>query len=549
MNKILLSATAFVFAVFINTANAQYSQGGTPYSFTNNVNTLNPVVFNIMPPIDLDALRAQDAINDPNKGPFRFGFNHYVNLNLNNSGTWTTLPNGDRLWQMGIKSTGAHTINLAFDDFFMPEGASTFIYNADKSFVIGAFTSLNNDKSKMFATDLIAGDAIIIEYYEPKEVTNQGRINLFRATHGYRGVEEYVEKSFGQAGSCQVNVNCPLGSNWQQEKKGVVCLVVNGGEFCSGSLINDVPQDKKPYILTANHCSTNALEGTWTTWVFRFNWESPTCTNPGSNPASQSLNNSTLRARNANSDFCLVEITGGLVAGTVPNSYNTYFNGWSNINTPATSEIGIHHPSGDIKKISQSTNPCVSDTWSGTAADSHWRTGIWTTGCTEGGSSGSPLLDQNHRIVGQLHGGPSLCGHTGNNMLDYYGKFAVSWLGAGQDSSQLKHWLDPNNTGATVLNGFDPVLGITENTTSTATFNIYPNPSDGIVNLEINVATPQTITIKVINILGQQITSTILTNSSNTTHTIDLTNQSKGMYFVEITTSDAIVVKKINIIK
>src|SRR6185295_2282882 len=118
---------------------------------------------------------------------------------------------------------------------------------------------------------------------------------------GYRGVEDYVAKSFGDAGSCQVNINCPLGANWQSEKHGVVCLVVSGSAFCTGALVNDVPQDGKPYILTANHCSSS---NDWTSWVFRFNWEAPGCSNPASSPSSQSLNTSVLRARNAGSDFC-----------------------------------------------------------------------------------------------------------------------------------------------------------------------------------------------------------------------------------------------------
>ncbi len=548
MKKLLLSALMLSSAVFLNTANAQYSIGGTPYSFTNSSIITTPVSFQMMPAVDVDALKAQDLINDQNKGPFRFGFNHLVNFNLTNSGNWTTLPNGDRLWQLGIKSTGALTINLAFDDFFMPEGAATFIYNADKSFVLGAFTSINNDKSKMFATDLIGGDAAVIEYYEPKEVANQGRISLFRATHGYRGVEDFAAKSFGNSGSCQVNTICPLGANWQNEKKGVVCLVVGGSEFCTGSLVNDVPQDKKPYVLTANHCSTS---NDWATWVFRFNWESATCTNPGSSPSSVSLSTSSLCARNTPSDFCLVQITGGLVAGTVPASYHTYFNGWSNVNTPATSAIGIHHPSGDIKKISEAANACVSDTWPGTPANSHWTVGLWTTGCTEPGSSGSPLFDQNHRIVGQLHGGPSACGNTGTNMVDSYGKFSMSWLGGGTNATQLKFWLDSANTGATTVNGFDPngVVGISENSDINTAFNIYPNPSNGIFNIESNLTSSQTITINVINILGEKLMSKTLSNISNSTSIIDLTNQPTGIYFVEIATGKDRTVKKINVLK
>lgn len=449
MKKILLSVLTLTAALQFNTAVAQLSQGGVPLSFGKHYTQIQAIPVVNMPSFDLAALQAEDAVNDQSKGPFRFGYNHMVNLSMANSGIWTSLPSGDRIWQLSIRSKGAKSINLAMDDFYMPEGAKLFIYNEDRSVVFGAFTSRNNDASNHFATDLISGEQITLEYYEPAAVGGKGHMNIFRVTHGYRGGEDYY-KSFGQAGSCQVNINCALGANWQSEKRGVVCLVVGGSEFCSGSLVTDVPQDGKPYILTANHCSSS---NDMASWVFRFHWEAPTCSNPSSSPSSQSLSGSVLRARTGTSDFCLVEITGGLSGGTIPSSYNVYFNGWSNVDVPATSAIGIHHPSGDIMKISEAANATSTSTMSGATC---WRVGQWTTACTEPGSSGSPLFDQDHHIVGQLFGGPSACGASAANMYDNYGKFAVSWLGDGTSSTQLKPWLDPGNTGATIEDGYDP---------------------------------------------------------------------------------------------
>lgn len=554
MKKTLLSALLFSTALFYNSASAQLSQGGTPTSFDSHFTAKHAINNISMPAFDLAALLAEDAINDQSKGPFRFGFNHMVNIGLNN-GTWTTLANGDRLWQMEVTSVGAQTINLAFDDFYMPEGGKLFIYNTTKTFVMGAFTNQNNQEDKQFATDLIPGDAIVLEYFEPAKVANQGRINLFRVTHGYRGVDDYVrnftgagdEKNFGGSGSCQINVNCSLGTNWQNEKKSVVCLVSGGSEFCTGALVNDVPMDQKPYVLTANHCGSSGFG----TWVFRFNWEAPGCSNPGSSPSTtQSLTGGAQRAASANSDMSLVEITGGLVSGKIPVAYNAYFSGWSNLNVPADSAWCIHHPSGDIKKISQAKNACISDTWSGTPANSHWRVGTWTSACTEPGSSGSPLYDQNHRIVGQLHGGPSACGAGASSMNDVYGKFSLSWLGGGTAATQLKAWLDPANTGATVLNGYNPALATSiANVDPKSEVTIYPNPSNGNFNVELNLAASQNVTIKVMNVLGSVVSTKSLSNISTGIYTIDLSNEATGVYFVEVSSATERSVKKINVIK
>src|SRR5204862_401196 len=82
----------------------------------------------------------------------------------------------------------------------------------------------------------------------------------------------------------------------------------------------------------------------------------------------------------------------------------------------------------------------------------HWRIGSYEQGTTEPGSSGSPLFDQNHRIVGQLHGGTASCTSL---TYDEYGKVAASWDGGGATSSRLSNWLDPGSSGAVTMNGVD----------------------------------------------------------------------------------------------
>ena len=167
------------------------------------------------------------------------------------------------------------------------------------------------------------------------------------------------------------------------------------------------------------------------------------------------MSGAVLRAQGTPSDFCLVEITGGLVNGTVPAAYTPYFSGWDNTETISPSAVCIHHPSGDIKKIAIENNALISTNFGGSPSNSHWGVLSWDLGVTEPGSSGSPLFNQNRRIIGQLHGGASACGAS--VLSDEYGKVSVSWNPAGSTSSgQLKYWLDPNNTNASFVDGYDP---------------------------------------------------------------------------------------------
>jgi len=77
----------------------------------------------------------------------------------------------------------------------------------------------------------------------------------------------------------------------------------------------------------------------------------------------------------------------------------------------------------------------------------------WDAGTTEPDSSGSPLFDQNHHVVGQLHGGYAACG---NNSSDWYGQFSVSWNGGGTSATRLRDWLDPGNTGVNSVDTLVP---------------------------------------------------------------------------------------------
>ncbi|OFX39958.1 MAG: hypothetical protein A2X08_17965 [Bacteroidetes bacterium GWA2_32_17] len=451
MRKIKLLVLIVILNLFlIGNLFAQISYGGKPISFDKKISVILqkslPTV--TMDPVNVSLLEAEDLENEHNKEiPWRFGQNLEVNYSLGNSGQWEYLPNGDKLWRLRIYSQGAYTLNFGFSKYILPTGATFFLYNENHSEVLGSFTSENNSASQQFATTLIQGDAVTLEYYEPADVSFSGEITIDRVTHGYRNIFDFATKGFGGAGSCQRNVACsPDSVGWSNQIRSVCMLVVGGSGFCTGALINNTANDATPYVLTANHCSTS---NDFAQWVFWFNWQSATCTNPGTSPAHDQVttSGSVLKSRNGGSDFCLVQMN-----QTPPCTFNPYYSGWSRSTTPATSACGIHHPSADIKKISLSTQSAISASYSG--VDS-WQI-LWGVQCTEPGSSGSPIYDQDHRIIGQLYGGPSACGLAQSSMNDYYGKVATSWAGGGTSATRLSDWLDPSGIAPVFIDGYDP---------------------------------------------------------------------------------------------
>ena len=415
-----------------------------PLSFTKpGVSREVPIVN--MPALDVATLMAEDEINMIGKlAPYKFGENINVNLNLDNSGSWESLKNG-RLWRLAIHSEASLSLNFIFDDFYIPEGATLHLYGEDNTQVLGPYTSENNNEERTFGTFPIPNDVVYLEYYEPFTVLGLGALSIASVTHAYRDLFAYYDSSrggLGGSGACNNNINCPVGDDWQDQKRSVAIIIVGGSGSCTGAMVNNTAEDGTPYFLTANHC----LGGSTNNWSFKFDYESTGCTNAGAPNLNSGFitSGATTRASNAGSDFALLELN-----STPPASHTVYYSGWDNSGTNPTNQIAIHHPSGDIKKISFDNNPATTANWGGAAT---WHIGNWEDGTTEPGSSGSPLFDQNHRVIGQLFGGTASCS---NNIDDYYGRFNVSWDGS-SSSNRLRDWLDPQNTGSTTMDGWDP---------------------------------------------------------------------------------------------
>jgi lysyl endopeptidase len=366
-----------------------------------------------------------------------------VQMNPYNSGEWRMLADGRKVWKLGIQSKDAYSLNLIFDKFMLNEGASLFIYTPDKAKILGAYDYRNNHESGL-AIEPLPGEAIILELIVPSEISNWGELNIAWVNHDFLGIFGTKDSKNGNSGECNVDINCPEGNERQLEKNAIMRLLINGNYYCTGALINNTSQDGKPYVLTANHCVSLQTEATNT--VFLFGYEASSCNGTGS--SSKSLSGSQLRATKGSLDMTLLEIN-----NSPPLDYRPHYLGWNRQTSPATTTTGIHHPSGDVKKICIATDNPVSVTVQGYSSQAHWWIKKWVIGTTEPGSSGSPLIDVNSRIIGYLSGGDAECGYPFD---DYYGKFSSAWDLFPTANEQLKAWLDPGNTGQTTLNGFNP---------------------------------------------------------------------------------------------
>lgn len=404
-----------------------------------------PPVF-MQPEVDAAALLAEDAdrLLHGVKGRYRFGVEHATDLDVIALGAWHTTGGGEHVCRAVIECPGALGIGITFSRYVMPPGARVFLYN-ELGEVLGAYTAQSHPGHAVLGVQPLRGSRITVEYNAPPERSGQGELTIGQVVHVYRSPWKGFDRDLGDSGPCNINTICPEGDQWRPEIRSVA-LILAGGGTCTGQLLNNCNHDSIPYFLSANHCLAGGSDPA--TWVFRFLWESPTCDPTANGPTGNTISGSTQLVASAASDVLLLQLD-----EQPPPSFNAYYNGWDRSGMAPTSGTCIHHPMGDIKKISHDNDGQDAmniDVGNGPA--DCWHVAAWDAGTTEPGSSGSGLWDQHHRIVGQLYGGQAECA---NNVNDYFGRFDVSfpllepWLGSCGDTL---NGLDPGQAGAVVAN-------------------------------------------------------------------------------------------------
>ncbi len=430
----------------------QINQGGMPLSYKNRSEITLKATAKI-PVFTTQELETKRLLEEDEEfpSPYRYSVFEDVSIPIKSLGLKTELAdNSGTMWRYQFEGGEAKSLQIYFEKFNLPKGAKLFLYNPDYSIIHGAFSHENNNQTGSLILAAFEDKEVVVEYFEPKEAEFDGELIIGAIGKGYKDIHE---KSTSLDESGLINVNCPEGENWQDQKHAVCKLTFKIGKFgytCTGSLINNTRNDGTPYFMTANHCIDNANAAK--TVVAYFNYEQTGCFGPRK-LGEQTLSGSTFMTTGQESDFTLLKFERSL-----PNSYQPYFAGWDVTGSAGESAVGIHHPGGDVKKICVDNDPPESYeyqiSWEDnivTPAHSHWLS-VFELGVTYGGSSGSPLYNDKGRYIGQLHGG--------SNTENYYGKISHSWRNNTKKLNTLKSYLDPDNTGLKTLDAYYPSTNI-----------------------------------------------------------------------------------------
>ncbi|MCR9134202.1 MAG: serine protease, partial [bacterium] len=350
------------------------------------------------------------------------------------------------LWNMTLRSANAKSMSIRFDNSNLPENAVMFLFNKASRFIVGPIKN-SNFRDGTFISDYLNGDHINMIIFLPNGGFSTD-LSLDITSFDY-GILEFdlFDESFETSEECNVNVACEEGNGWECQS-GSVCKIIDSSiGACTGTLMNNECCDLSPFILTAAHCVFNFSTDEFHPvggFRFRFNYQSPQCTPNGETTPWQwvAYFGSEVRAMWDGTDFGLLELVDDIGEGVS-------LSGWDRRNNVPADVTMIHHPSGDVKKISFDANPVIDPDpvdygdYVLLGGNSFRVTmnefGQGDFGVLEGGSSGCGYFNENGRLVSQHSGG--FLEDCENEFDKWSGRISESWEGNGTPDSRLRDWL------------------------------------------------------------------------------------------------------------
>ena len=307
------------------------------------------------------------------------------------------------------------------------------------------------DAKQMFWTPGTDGEKQTVEIYLPAGVPRRNvqlqapelSHLLVNSTDGFKMIEK-----IGESGTCNVDTACriaELGTPFINAKDAVAHMVfVEAGSsyICTGTLLADTDNTTQiPYFYSANHCIDNQVVASTlnTYWGF----EATLCGSGIRAARVQLPGGATYLYSNADTDALLVRLNDAPPAGSA-------LSGWDAAVLPsAINLLGIHHPKGDLKKVSSGQQ---------ISRDAYLTTVAWLSGTTEVGSSGSAIFTRDassYRVRGGLYGGSASCANTGSmgnaGNRDYYSRFDVVF-------PNISQYLAPAPAVPQRVNGSHPLI-------------------------------------------------------------------------------------------
>ena len=388
-------------------------------------------------------------------GPLQLGFSRSV-IALENAEdfasrqVWHPTPKGGQAFGFLVTSPEAQALRLGLRVGAIPDEAVVRFYAPDKQQVFAVSgadikatlqRNLNagetGEDAATYWSPVVDGEHLLLEVELPAG-TDPSAVDMAapRVSHLFQSP---LSDNFFQskaAGACNLDITCYPGLNALSNATARMVYTKSGSSYlCTGTLMNDKDATSwVPYFLSANHCfSTHSEASTLQTYWF---YRSASC-GGAAGPYQTLAGGATLLYATESTDTLFVRLLENPPAGA-------YFAGWTaGLPTMDMGITGVHHPAGDLQKVSYGNLKGYCLDRDGTSCSTTDATNalfyklLWTNGVTEGGSSGSGIFNSDARLIGTLFGGKSSCDNPASP--DFYGRFDTAYYAG------LQKWLSPGS--------------------------------------------------------------------------------------------------------
>ncbi len=437
-------------------AQAQVDRDGEPLSWNILQQLPTSSIWNALPEVDHALLIAEDAAAFEDKStPLRFAKSSLVDYSNLNSGRWTNLNNGDRIWMLGIESQGAFSIGLSFSNFDLPQGASIFVYTENHTDYIGPLTLADNKLGQIMTLPPVHGDKIIIEYYEPYAYRGQGEFNISSVAHGYRDLKD---QTILEQNNCMIPfTGSTSATRLNNASSSVLMMIVdNGQRIATSALINNSSNDGTPYVFAAE----SALIGAPSSWLFLFDVVGSGCYNANTVCWNRAICGAQVVHTDEVHGISLLRLK-----NTPKKTWSAFYSGWQLGEVEGEVKINcIQNAFGLPQTVSTYNGILQNEIWN------DWQVASfpdWTTGQAFKGAIGSPVFDDSMRLVGIYLGGDGNCDQVGT---ERFASLASSW-------AEFEEYLDPLSIAPNNLEGIYPILSSSSHSAEDILIFFFPNPA------------------------------------------------------------------------
>jgi len=355
--------------------------------------------------------------------------------------SWQQQADGSVTALRRVRSEGAVALRLGMKIAPEFDGELRFAPTGNPAEAIGPFTRRDWEGMEVYWSPKIEGDDMLVEIRMPDgKRPPEGMIGFAGVSHVYRhsGAKNSFSNLYPDTLPCHNEAACAKTEAERFASKATARMLVTLGSgqssFCTGTLLNSHLHSGTPYFYTAHHCiSDNATARTLQTF---WNYQYPTCNGGTGEPSG-----ATVRYGGADYLHSSYENDHALLRLREAPPPDAVFLGWTTDPLgPDTVLTAIHHPLGDVKKISWGSTlaePTGYINVEGRIHQNLWIVWSYGYGIVQAGSSGSGLLNcasGECLLVGGLFSGDSKAGCSAR-MQTSYSKFSTAY------STALNNWL------------------------------------------------------------------------------------------------------------